>query len=263
MPYRYWHAGAWGGLHVLSAWLNCSDEAASAVLHCSAFAGVRRRKSSTLADHQRIVDLWHPTKNGTDLPADYSHGSMKRVWMRCHGCPNCGEVHEWESSANRLSLAASTLGCRACTSVRAFCSCRAISANKRLAAEWHEDNPAPTTIPQGSGNKYKWRCSDAACGHVWVAMPSQRSKVGGNNCPASDRRARNHTLHPSVALGRPELLAEWDKGKNTVLATDVRCGSGKLVWWLCRECGHSYEAVVYLRAVKGHGCPSCSKGTRS
>lgn len=57
----------------------------------------------------------------------------------------------------------------------------------------------------------------------------------------------------------PELLAEWDFEKNSVLQLNINelfCGSSKKVWWKCKL-GHSWEACIADRA-KGSGCPYCS-----
>ena len=55
----------------------------------------------------------------------------------------------------------------------------------------------------------------------------------------------------------PELAMEWDIEKNTDRnPEDVMPGSGTRVWWKCKE-GHSWDAIINTRAVRGHGCPYC------
>ena len=59
----------------------------------------------------------------------------------------------------------------------------------------------------------------------------------------------------SLAEERPELVPQW--GTNNKLSpSDVSCGSHKKVWWVCDK-GHSWEATVKNRALKGSGCPYC------
>lgn len=65
---------------------------------------------------------------------------------------------------------------------------------------------------------------------------------------------RKTTLRES----HPELASQWDTKKNQSGSTDtVTSGSHKKVWWVCDK-GHSWEASVKNRAVKGSGCPYCS-----
>ena len=55
----------------------------------------------------------------------------------------------------------------------------------------------------------------------------------------------------------PELAMEWDAEKNTDRnPEDVMPGSGIRVWWKCKE-GHSWDAIINTRAVRGNGCPYC------
>ena len=55
----------------------------------------------------------------------------------------------------------------------------------------------------------------------------------------------------------PALAGEWDEEKNEGrMPDDVLPGSGLRAWWKCSK-GHSWEAIIYTRAVRGHGCPYC------
>ena len=58
--------------------------------------------------------------------------------------------------------------------------------------------------------------------------------------------------------GRPELLAQWDRGRNSPLTPEeVGTGSERKVWWHCEE-GHSWQASVTSRVSLGRGCPYCA-----
>jgi len=218
--------------------------------------GKRKPGKLTLAAYPRIVDLWHPSQNGDKTRSDYTHGSGKRVWLQCHGCPDCGEVHEWDASAIALTQWGGDIVCPACESRSSFCSCRSVAANKRLAAEWHEDNPSPAMVALGSNKKHSWRCMNAACGHVWKVAPDIRSTMD-SNCPECARKSNGKIKHDSLADDRPDLVPEWDEGRNGRPATDVTCGSGKKAWWVCGECGGSWQARINDRATRGYGCFSC------
>ncbi len=55
----------------------------------------------------------------------------------------------------------------------------------------------------------------------------------------------------------PELSKQWHPTKNKELSPeDVSPGSGKKVWWLCKE-GHEWQAVINSRN-RGMGCPYCA-----
>jgi len=64
--------------------------------------------------------------------------------------------------------------------------------------------------------------------------------------------------HNNLSLLKPNLAKEWHSTRNASLRPDdVTPGSGKRVWWICKE-GHEWEAAVYSRS-KGNGCPFCNK----
>ncbi len=55
---------------------------------------------------------------------------------------------------------------------------------------------------------------------------------------------------------KPILAREWHAEKNPGLTPmEVTPGSGKRVWWKCKE-GHEWQAVINSRN-KGSGCPFC------
>ena len=60
---------------------------------------------------------------------------------------------------------------------------------------------------------------------------------------------------------RLDLLNEWNYELNGELfPEDFLCGSGKKVWWKCKN-GHSYLGLISDRARtdgKATGCPHCS-----
>lgn len=59
----------------------------------------------------------------------------------------------------------------------------------------------------------------------------------------------------SIAEEYPELVPQW--GTINDLSPDkVSSGSHKKVWWVCEK-GHTWEATIKNRALKGSGCPYC------
>ena len=60
-----------------------------------------------------------------------------------------------------------------------------------------------------------------------------------------------------LATTNPELAKQWHPTKNGDLKpTDVTCGSGKKVWWICAK-GHEWKTRVVDR-TNGYGCPICA-----
>jgi len=67
-----------------------------------------------------------------------------------------------------------------------------------------------------------------------------------------------HLTEYANARGRPELLSQWDSGRNMPLVPEaVTTGSERKVWWRCRK-GHHWQASVASRVALRRGCPYCS-----
>ena len=59
---------------------------------------------------------------------------------------------------------------------------------------------------------------------------------------------------------RPDLAAEWDFDKNKFLPSDITCGSGRTVWWKCKDCGFSWSTRIQQRTNgKNSNCPNCKR----
>ena len=64
-------------------------------------------------------------------------------------------------------------------------------------------------------------------------------------------------VKPSLNITNKKLDREWHRVKNAPLTPrDVNPGSGKEIWWVCRQ-GHEWKAAVLTRK-QGGGCPFCS-----
>lgn len=59
---------------------------------------------------------------------------------------------------------------------------------------------------------------------------------------------------------RPELFYEWDFEKNIGLNVyEIKQGSGRFAWWVCKKCKSSYDTVIYARTgKKKNSCSYCS-----
>lgn len=132
--------------------------------------------------------------------------------------------------------------------------CRPVTLPCRPVAPERNKGLTPRDVTPGSGRNVWWQCEK---GHEWKASVSNRSRRG-HNCPyCADRSKRLG----SVAEARPDLLGEWNYGKNTKTPQDCSARSNKKVWWKCSVCGHAWQASPDNRFC-GSGCPVCAKKRR-
>jgi hypothetical protein len=176
---------------------------------------------------------WNYAKNGILTPENISYGSSRKVWWKCKN------GHEWEATVSERAS-----GKNKCTK----CNSIAIT-HPELCKEWNyakNGDLTPENVSRGRSIKVWWKCKN---GHEWESVVSERVKSWGK-C----------TKCNSIVMTHPELCKEWNHKKNGILTPqDISYGSGKKVWWKCKN-GHEWEATVADRSKEKfkNNCPYCS-----
>ena len=213
----------------------------------------------------RYPDLaaqWHSEKNAELKPSDVNCGSPQKVWWIC---PECG--YEWPASVNSRVKGA---GCKRCAGqVVLPGETDLVALYPLLSRYWDMDRNegrTPRDVMPHSNKRVWWRHQmPDGTWHEWQAKVS--SVVG------RWKEDDPNSISCSVCAGRtvqqgvndlesqyPGIAAEWDYGQNAPSTPQsVFCRTTKKYGWICKTCGHKWNAAVRSR-VKGHGCPKC--GTR-
>lgn len=69
------------------------------------------------------------------------------------------------------------------------------------------------------------------------------------------------SLSDRYIINNATLMEEWDWDRNKAAGLHpetIAEKSEKKPWWICKECGNSWQTAVYIRS-NGHGCPICSR----
>lgn len=199
-----------------------------------------------------LLKEWNTEKNGSLNPHKILPGSHQKVWWKCIN------NHEWQAPVSRRVAGS---GCPFCSGRIAIKGKNDLaSTNPSLAKEWNYDKNGsliPENVKAGSNKRVWWICDK---GHEWQATINSRSffQLG---CPYCS----NKKIIPGfndLSTVAPSLAKEWNYDRNGDLKpTDISCGSGKKVWWICDK-GHEWQAGVGDR-YNGNGCPVCSKAGSS
>lgn len=194
-----------------------------------------------------LARQWHPAKNGSLTPQQFTAASHHKAWWRCE------KGHEWQAEIKSRVQGA---GCPVCAGRQVQPGENDLATRDPvLAAEWHPTKNGaltPRDVTPGSSRKVWWRC---ARGHEWQASIASRHR--GNGCPVCSSRQVLAGFN-DLASQFPQIAGEWHPTKNGVLTPEqVTPASNRKVWWRC-PLGHDYQATVASRTRRHAGCPYCS-----
>lgn len=213
---------------------------------------------STLADQfPEVAATWDYEKNAPLTPEEIAPHSNKKYGWRC------SKGHTWTAQVNSRTRPNGG-GCPVCSGKIIVPGVNDLATLRPdLANEWDYEKNKPLTPEQiglGSNKIVAWICERQ---HRWLTQVGNRTGVGGtteagSKCPyCSGKRALSG--ENDLATLYPRLAEEWDFAANRdIMPSDIRPGSNKKVFWVCRVCGHKWAAKVQDRALKGYGCPQCS-----
>ena len=124
-----------------------------------------------------------------------------------------------------------------------------------LLVEWDKEKNGdltPRSISKGSNKRVWWKC---AFGHSWQTFVYMRTGKG-TGCPYCAGKPLPSSSY-SLAIGYPDLVAEWHPTKNHgLMPTDVSPRTHRKAWWKCAK-GHEWLTEIKLRS-EGAGCPVCT-----
>jgi hypothetical protein len=180
--------------------------------------------------------------NSTEFKAK----SHKKIWWLC------ANNHSYQAYIDQRTVGN---GCPVCAGYLVQIGVNDLATtHPTLASEISPELGKPNValeITSGSHKILPWVCPK---GHNWNARVYKRSN--GSGCPI----CANQIVLPGfndMATTHPELIAEFDFGRNESTAPDkIIAGTNKKVWWVCIA-GHSWSASGSAR-IQGRGCPSCA-----
>ena len=180
-----------------------------------------RAKANLASANKKVVEFWHPTKNGELSPGDVSLFSHKRVWWKC------SKSQEWQASIGNVTRGR---GCPRCwwrdglTQQAIFLRGSLDKCYPAISAQWHPKKNGDLLANQVSSrcDKKVWWLS--SFGHEWLARVAARS--GGYGCPKCglgcvDRRdARHHRRRLRARAAGPKRTSRKEAAREELSLTN-------------------------------------------
>ena len=208
------------------------------------------KRKSIVETHPHLVAEWHPSKNGSLVPSNFTAGSEVKIWWICEQ----GLDHEWKANLNSRARGN---GCPICSNRKIVSSNCLATTHPELAKQWHPSKNGaltPLEIGAGSNKKVWWKCENGL-DHEWSVSTNSRTFFL-SGCPFCSGKKVSKTN--CLSTTHPHLAKEWHPRLNENLSPDdVTAGSTKKVWWKCdKSSDHEWLATVNARS-SGHGCGVC------
>ena len=217
---------------------------------CPYCRGLKAGLSNCLATKRHdLAKEWHPTKNGDLTPYNVVCNSNKEVWWQCSKNPK----HEWKTKISTRNSKGNN--CPYCVGQLPSKDYNLLFINPELCKEWdyNKNKKKPEEYTPGSGKKVWWMCEK---GHEWQA--TIKSRNDGSNCPYCAHLLPSKDYNLLVI--NPELSKEWNYKRNKDKPEEYCPYSSKKVWWICKECGYEWKAIISDRSSNWEtGCPECNK----
>lgn len=213
-----------------------------------------KNKKQYVSNNAQLMSEWDWEKNIklNIYPESITCGSHQEVWWKC------SKGHSWKAIvSNRARL---NRNCPYCAGQKPIVGENDLcTTHPEIIKQWNykkNGNIKPENYMGGSHKKVWWMCEK---GHEWCA--EIKSRTSGVGCPYCADKKVLYGFN-DLETKFPEIAKEWHPTKNgDLLPSQVTYGSGKKVWWKCKN-DHERLATVCNRA-KGRGCPVCFQRRRT
>jgi hypothetical protein len=210
------------------------------------------KKAAPLSEMRHLALEFHHSLNAPLRVTDFTSASTEIIWW----LGPCG--HAWKQ---RINLRAKrNYGCTICKGLIVLQGFNDLETKyPELAEQWDasKNKITPREITAGSARTLYWLCES---GHSYEAPIVERVRQFKKGRPSSCPVCLNRKIVPGLnglATTYPELLAQWDTGKNSTNPLEIPPGHKKKFWWLCPS-GHSYDMSPFHRTTGKQNCPICA-----
>ena len=177
---------------------------------------------------------WDWQKNKGITPEMINASSNVKYWWRCE------LGHSYKATpGNKLGK---RQGCPICSGRQVQSGFNDLATRyPEVAKTWDDELNFPVKVSEvmpGSQRKYWWRCE---LGHAYKTTPNNRT-AGNSNCPICAGKQILVGFN-DLCTTNPDIVNIWDYEKNEGAPDMYSSGSGKKVWWKCKN-GHSWQKTI-------------------
>lgn len=197
-------------------------------------------------------------ERNTDIDVDtLGCMSKKRVYWKC---PKCG--YEWVASVKVRTYA--EFKCPCCDSGKVIRrGVNDVFTVVPALEDWFdfEENEGDRIYQVGlnSMELFHWKCDE--CGRKWVSSVAARIKKEAGRYSVVHCSHYNNSKHNSISVpvvaAVPALMRFWNNDKNIRNPNTILINSSKRAFWICRNCGYEWQAIIRCQNEGSGKCKCC------
>lgn len=204
--------------------------------------------------YPQVKEWWDYEKNGSAVPEEYTIGSPKKMYFKCHDCGGERQMRIVDAFMTLSDGTPRIFKCPYCEGIKPLKGLNTLAdVNPELAKEWSPNNekPADQVLP-ALYKRALWICPD--CGREYSALIKDR-EVGDHACPYCNEHDCITGYNDLETLD-PELAKEWSPNNSRPASKIWRDGKISGLW-ICPDCGGEYWHYVSDREAGDNACPYC------
>ncbi len=142
--------------------------------------GTRQKHSTFAAAKHALLEQWDHDKNrgNGSFPDNTSLQSNKRIWWRCHACPQ-GQIHSWQTRPSHRTGGKIASGCPFCAGHK-VCECNSLDTiYPDVAADFDTQNNgiSAAEVTSSTHTKYRWLSDEPGAAKRSVSQRTQNAKM--------------------------------------------------------------------------------------
>ena len=210
----------------------------------------------------------YDNKNNKEKPSEVYFSGTKKYFFKCPVCKN-----KWQGKMNKINRLSkgdyNVIKKRKEITYCPYCKGTRVSTKYNLATEypgiidyWDYDRNdfLPTSILPKSQKRFFLKCKNNYCNYKAPHSKMIKDFVNGMEkykCPKCSKGINTFVDRwNNLKYKFPDLIQEWDYGRNNKNPEEYLPTSIDKVWWKCRK-NHRYLCRISNKTFLNRGCPIC------
>lgn len=214
-----------------------------------------------------LLKLYNREKN-KEKPNEIYYSGTKKYFFKC---PSCNM--EWTGKMNKMNRLSKgeynvikkqkeITYCPYCKGTKISKYYNLTTKYSKILDYWDEEKNKidPKSLSPHTHEKFYLKCKNIECDYREQTPRTIKDfirYIDNYKCPKCSN-GKNKTVNEwnNLKVRYPEIIKEWDYGRNEKNPEEYLGSSNEKVWWKCRK-NHHYQCRINNKIFLNRGCPIC------